>query len=41
MIGPASRMSAIYFSFVTLATLCYGDIVPSTEKERTEAMKYH
>jgi Ion channel len=26
--GDFSRMSALYFSFVTLATLGYGDIVP-------------
>jgi voltage-gated potassium channel len=29
-----TRMSAIYFSFVTLATLGYGDIVPRTEVAR-------
>ena len=29
-----SRMSAIYFSFVTLATLGYGDIVPRTDLAR-------
>lgn len=29
-----SRMSAIYFSFVTLATLGYGDIVPRTDITR-------
>ena len=29
-----SRMSAIYFSFVTLATLGYGDIVPRTDIAR-------
>ena len=29
-----SRMSAIYFSFVTLATLGYGDIVPRTDVAR-------
>jgi voltage-gated potassium channel Kch len=29
-----SRTSAIYFSFVTLATLGYGDIVPRTEVAR-------
>ena len=27
-------MSAIYFSFVTLATLGYGDIVPRTDVAR-------
>lgn len=32
--GDFSRMSAIYFSFVTLATLGYGDIVPRTEVAR-------
>jgi len=26
--GPFSQTSAIYFSFVTLATLGYGDIAP-------------
>lgn len=29
-----SRMTAIYFSFVTLATLGYGDIVPRTDVAR-------
>ena len=29
-----SRMSALYFSFVTLATLGYGDIVPRTDVAR-------
>jgi hypothetical protein len=29
-----SRMSAMYFSFVTLATLGYGDIVPRTDVAR-------
>ena len=29
--GNFSRMSAIYFSFVTLATLGYGDIVPRSD----------
>ncbi len=29
-----SRPSAMYFSFVTLATLGYGDIVPRTEVAR-------
>jgi hypothetical protein len=41
-IGPGSfvtaaefnRMSAVYFSFVTLATLGYGDIVPRTDVAR-------
>lgn len=32
--GEFSRMSALYFSFVTLATLGYGDIVPRTEVTR-------
>jgi Ion channel len=32
--GGFSRMSAIYFSFVTLATLGYGDIVPRTDVAR-------
>jgi hypothetical protein len=32
--GDFSRMSAIYFSFVTLATLGYGDIVPRTDVTR-------
>jgi hypothetical protein len=32
--GDFSRMSAIYFSFVTLATLGYGDIVPRTDVVR-------
>ena len=32
--GDFSRMSAIYFSFVTLATLGYGDIVPRTDIAR-------
>lgn len=32
--GDFSRMSAIYFSFVTLATLGYGDIVPRTDVAR-------
>jgi voltage-gated potassium channel len=32
--GEFSRMSAIYFSFVTLATLGYGDIVPRTDVTR-------
>jgi Ion channel len=32
--GDLSRMSAIYFSFVTLATLGYGDIVPRTDVAR-------
>jgi voltage-gated potassium channel Kch len=29
-----SRMSALYFSFVTLATLGYGDIVPRSDLAR-------
>ena len=32
--GDFSRMSAIYFSFVTIATLGYGDIVPRTDVAR-------
>ncbi len=32
--GDFSHMSAIYFSFVTLATLGYGDIVPRSEIAR-------
>jgi voltage-gated potassium channel Kch len=32
--GDFSRASAIYFSFVTLATLGYGDIVPRTDVAR-------
>ena len=32
--GEFSRMSAFYFSFVTLATLGYGDIVPRTDVTR-------
>ena len=32
--GNFSRMSAIYFSFVTLATLGYGDIVPRSDVAR-------
>jgi hypothetical protein len=32
--GDFSRMTAIYFSFVTLATLGYGDIVPRTDVAR-------
>jgi ion channel len=32
--GKFSRMSALYFSFVTLATLGYGDIVPRTDVAR-------
>ena len=32
--GNFSRMTAIYFSFVTLATLGYGDIVPRTDIAR-------
>jgi voltage-gated potassium channel Kch len=32
--GEFSRTSAIYFSFVTLATLGYGDIAPRTEIAR-------
>jgi voltage-gated potassium channel Kch len=32
--GKFTRMSALYFSFVTLATLGYGDIVPRTDVAR-------
>ena len=32
--GNFSRMNAIYFSFVTLATLGYGDIVPRSDIAR-------
>ncbi|MGH8588751.1 MAG: potassium channel family protein [Gammaproteobacteria bacterium] len=32
--GDFSRASALYFSFVTLATLGYGDIVPRTDVAR-------
>jgi hypothetical protein len=32
--GEFTRMSAVYFSFVTLATLGYGDIVPRTDVAR-------
>jgi hypothetical protein len=32
--GDFSRVSAMYFSFVTLATLGYGDIVPRTDVTR-------
>ena len=33
--GNFSRTTAIYFSFVTLATLGYGDIVPRTDLVRS------
>jgi len=36
--GRFSRMSAFYFSFVTLATLGYGDIVPRSDVARGLAM---
>jgi len=36
--GDFSRMSAFYFSFVTLATLGYGDIVPRSDIARGLAM---
>ncbi len=36
--GEFSRMSALYFSFVTLATLGYGDIVPRTDIARCLAI---
>jgi hypothetical protein len=32
--GEFTRVSAVYFSFVTLATLGYGDIVPRTDVAR-------
>ena len=32
--GAFSRMTALYFSFVTLATLGYGDIVPRSDVAR-------
>lgn len=36
--GNFSRITAIYFSFVTLATLGYGDIVPRTDVTRSLAV---
>ena len=36
--GDFSRMSAIYFSFVTLATIGYGDIVPRSDVARSLAI---
>lgn len=36
--GGFSRMTAIYFSFVTLATLGYGDVVPRTDLARGMAI---
>jgi voltage-gated potassium channel Kch len=36
--GNFSRITAIYFSFVTLATLGYGDIVPRTDVARSLAV---
>ena len=36
--GNFSRMTAIYFSFVTLATLGYGDITPRTDIARSVAI---
>lgn len=36
--GEFSRVSAIYFSFVTLATLGYGDIVPRDDLARSLAI---
>jgi voltage-gated potassium channel Kch len=36
--AAVSRMGAIYFSFVTLATLGYGDIVPRTDVARGVAI---
>jgi voltage-gated potassium channel Kch len=32
--GDFSRMTAIYFSFVTLSTLGYGDILPRSDVAR-------
>jgi voltage-gated potassium channel len=37
-VGDFSRSRAIYFSFVTLATLGYGDIVPHTDVARSLAV---
>ena len=36
--GNFSRTTAVYFSFVTLATLGYGDIVPRTDVARSLAV---
>ena len=36
-LGEAERPSFIYFSFVTLTTVGYGDIVPETQKGRVAA----
>jgi hypothetical protein len=36
--GNFSRMTAVYFSFVTLATLGYGDITPRTDVARSVAI---
>ncbi len=36
--GIFSRMTAIYFSFVTLATLGYGDVTPRTDVARSMAI---
>jgi voltage-gated potassium channel Kch len=36
--SPITRMTALYFSFVTLATLGYGDIVPRTDIARGVAI---
>ena len=36
--GKFSRASALYFSFVTLATLGYGDIVPRSDASRRLAI---
>ncbi len=38
MSGDFSRFAAIYFSFVTLATLGYGDIVPRSDVARSLAV---
>jgi hypothetical protein len=37
-LGNFSRMTAIYFSFVTLATIGYGDVVPLTDVARSLAI---
>lgn len=36
--GEFSRMSGLYFSFITLATLGYGDIVPRSDLARSLAL---
>jgi voltage-gated potassium channel Kch len=37
LLGP-SRSDALYFSYVTLATVGYGDLTPATELGRTLAV---